>query len=128
MILLTRVIYKKIVLSLISEELAISKGISVAKTNLLYLLLVSATVAIGIQITGTLLVGFLVVTPAAAARIISRNLSKYAMLSSVFGGISAIAGVLLSGYFNILPGPLVVISGVAIFGVVLVIRWRKKIE
>ncbi len=127
-ILLTRVIYKKIVLSLISEELAISKGISVAKTNLLYLLLVSATVAIGIQITGTLLVGFLVVTPAAAARIISRNLNRYALLSSIFGGISAIAGVSLSGYFNILPGPLVVISGVVIFAVVLVVRWRKKME
>ena len=44
------------------------------------------------------------------------------------GGISAIAGVSLSGYFNILPGPLVVISGVVIFAVVLIIRWRKKIQ
>ncbi|MDD1765366.1 MAG: metal ABC transporter permease, partial [Methanomassiliicoccales archaeon] len=62
-IALTRVIYRKIVLSLISEELAASKGINVARTNLLFLLLVSLTVAIGIMITGTLLVGFLVVTP-----------------------------------------------------------------
>jgi zinc transport system permease protein len=127
-VLLTRVIYKKVVLSLISEELAVSKGISIAKNNLLYLLLVSVTVAIGIQITGTLLVGFLVVTPAAAARIVSRNLSRYVVLSGVFGAISSIAGVLLSGYFNILPGPLVVISGVVIFAVVLLVRWRKKLE
>jgi ABC-type Mn2+/Zn2+ transport system permease subunit len=127
-ILLTRLIYKKIVLGLISEELAISKGISIAKTNLLYLLLVSVTVAIGIQITGTLLVGFLVVTPAAASRIISGNMSRYLALSAIFGAISAISGILLSGYFNVLPGPLVVISGVVIFVIVLLIRWRKKIE
>jgi ABC-type Mn2+/Zn2+ transport system permease subunit len=127
-IVLTRLIYKKIVLGLISEELAISKGISIAKTNLLYLLLVSVTVAIGIQITGTLLVGFLVVTPAAASRIISSNMSRYLVLSATFGAISAISGILLSGYFNVLPGPLVVISGVVIFVVVLVVRWRKKIE
>jgi len=127
-IVLTRLIYKKIVLGLISEELAISKGISIAKTNLLYLLLVSVTVAIGIQITGTLLVGFLVVTPAAASRIISSNMSRYLALSATFGAISAISGVLLSGYFNVLPGPLVVISGVVIFVIVLLIRWRKKIE
>src|SRR4030043_47912 len=38
-IFLTRFIYRKIVLSLISEELAIAKGINVAQTNLLYLLL-----------------------------------------------------------------------------------------
>jgi ABC-type Mn2+/Zn2+ transport system permease subunit len=127
-IVLTRLIYKKIVLGLISEELAISKGISIAKTNLLYLLLVSVTVAIGILITGTLLVGFLVVTPAAASRIISNNMSRYLALSATFGAISAISGILLSGYFNVLPGPLVVISGVVIFAVVLIVRWRKKIE
>jgi ABC-type Mn2+/Zn2+ transport system permease subunit len=125
-IFFTRLIYKKIVLGLISEELAISKGISIAKTNLLYLLLVSLTVAIGIQITGTLLVGFLVVTPAAAAKIISANMSRYLLLSSMFGAISAISGVLLSSYFNILPGPLVVISGIAIFVIVIVIRWRTR--
>ncbi len=127
-ILLTRVIYKRVVLSLISEELASSKGISVAKTNLLYLLLVSATVAIGIQITGTLLVGFLVVTPAAASRIVTGSLTKYFTLSAIFGGVSAISGVLLSSALNILPGPLVVISGVAIFVIVLLIRWLKKLN
>ena len=127
-VLLTRLIYRKIVLSLISEELAISKGISVAKTNLLYLLLVSATVAIGIQITGTLLVGFLVVTPAAAARMVSGNLSRYLALSAVIGAASAISGILLSRYFNILPGPLVVISGVVIFVAMIIIRWRKKLN
>jgi ABC-type Mn2+/Zn2+ transport system permease subunit len=127
-ILLVRRIYRKIVLSLISEELAVSKGVKVAQTNLLYLLLVSAVVAIGIQITGTLLVGFLVVTPAAAARTVSGNLSKYLTLSAVFGAVSAVSGVLLSGYFNIHPGPLVVISGVVIFAVAMLIRWRKKIS
>ncbi len=127
-ILLTRLIYKRVVLSLISEELASSKGISIAKTNLLYLLLVSVTVAIGIQITGTLLVGFLVVTPAAAARIVSGNLSRYLSLSAIFGAVSAVSGVLLSGALNIVPGPLVVISGVVIFTIVILIRWRKKLQ
>jgi zinc transport system permease protein len=124
---LTRAIYRKIVLGLISEELAVSKGINIARTNLLYLLLVSLTVAIGIRITGTLLVGFLVVTPAAAARTVSANLSRYFALSAIFGAISSISGILLSSYFNVLPGPLVVVSGVAIFAAVIVIRWRKKI-
>jgi ABC-type Mn2+/Zn2+ transport system permease subunit len=126
-IFVTRLIYRKIVLGLISEELAISKGISIAKTNLLYLLLVSLTVAMGIQITGTLLVGFLVVTPAAAAKIISATLSRYLMLSSIFGAISAVSGILLSSYFtDIPPGPLVVISGIVIFVAVIIIRWRTK--
>jgi ABC-type Mn2+/Zn2+ transport system permease subunit len=126
-IFLTKFIYRKIVLGLISEELATSKGISVARINLLYLLLVSLTVAIGIQITGTLLVGFLVVTPAAAAKIISTNLSRYFTLSAIFGLISAVSGILMSSYFNVVPGPLVVISGIAIFVVAIIIRWRLRV-
>lgn len=124
---LTKFIYRKMVLGLISEELATSKGISVARINLLYLLLVSLTVAIGIQITGTLLVGFLVVTPAAAAKIISTNLSRYFTLSAIFGLISAVSGILMSSYFNVVPGPLVVISGIAIFVVAIIIRWRLRV-
>jgi ABC-type Mn2+/Zn2+ transport system permease subunit len=118
-VLLTRVIFKRIVLSLISEELAVSHGINVERNNLLYLLLVSLVVAIGIKITGTLLVGFLVVTPAAAARTMSSNLSRYSILSGVFGAISSFVGIISASSLNLPPGPLVVLSGVAIFFVVI---------
>ena len=132
-IYLTKIIYNKIVLSMISEELAISKGIGVARVNLLYLLLVSLVVAIGIKITGTLLVGFLVVVPAAAAKNLSANLSRYSLLSSVFGAASASAGILLAGLLGYLeppppPGPLVVVAGVTIFLISIVVRWKKRIS
>jgi ABC-type Mn2+/Zn2+ transport system permease subunit len=130
-ILLTKIIYNQLVLGMISEELATSSGIKVARVNLLYLLLVSLIVAVGIKITGTLLVGFLVVTPAAAAKNISSNLFKYSVLSSVFGAISASSGVLLSNLFSYLtppppPGPLVVLSGITVFLTAVVIKWMSK--
>jgi len=126
-------IYNKIVLSMISEELAISKGINVARVNLLYLLLVSLVVAIGIKITGTLLVGFLVVVPAAAAKNLSANLLQYSLLSSLFGAVSASAGILLASILSYLeppppPGPLVVVAGVAIFVITIFLRWTKRIN
>jgi len=129
-IFLTKIIYNKIVLSMISEELATSTGVNVAKTNLLYLLLVSLVVAMGIRITGTLLVGFLVVVPAAAARNVSSNLYRYSVLSSIFGALSSFSGVLLAGYINlptVPPGPLVVISGVAIFLIAVFVKWISKL-
>lgn len=127
-VLLTKVVYKKLVLGMISEELATSTGINVARTNLLYLLLVSLVVAIGIKIVGTLLVGFLVVVPAAAARNLSSNLSRYYVLSSIFGALSAFAGILLSNYSNLPagPGPLVVLSGIAIFLTTVVVKWASR--
>ena len=132
-ILLTRLIYRKLVLAMISEDLAISKGIDVAKTNLLYLFLVCTVVAIGIKIVGTLLVGFLVVVPAIAAKNLSSDMFKYTLLSSVFGAVSAFSGILLTGYLadnfppGVPPGPLVVFSGIAIFAVTIIVNWRKKL-
>ena len=55
-VLVTKVIYDRLVLAMISEDLAIAKGIKVARVNLVYLFLVSVVVAISIQIVGTLLV------------------------------------------------------------------------
>ena len=126
-ILLTRLIYRKLVLAMISEDLAISKGIDVAKTNLLYLFLVCTVVAVGIKIVGTLLVGFLVVVPAIAAKNLSSDMRKYALFGSVFGGVSAFSGVLLANYLGLAPGPVVVFSGIAIFAVTTIISWRMKI-
>jgi ABC-type Mn2+/Zn2+ transport system permease subunit len=127
-VLLTRIIYKKLVLGMISEELATSTGINVARINLLYLLLVSLVVSVGIKIVGTLLVGFLVVVPAAAARNLSPNLSRYYVLSAVFGALSSFLGILLSSYTNLPsgPGPLVVLSGITIFLATVVTKWASK--
>jgi len=124
--LLANRIYKRLVLSMISEELAVSKGIDVSKINLLYLLLVSLVVAVGIKIVGTLLVGFLVIVPAAAAKNLSSDLFKYAVLSAVFGAVSAFAGILSSSFLNLPTGPLVVISGVTIFVVSVLAKWQSK--
>jgi zinc transport system permease protein len=114
-IVLTRIIYKNMILGMISEDLAVSKGIKIGRTNLLYLLLVSAVVSLGIRITGTLLVGFLVVVPAATAKNLSLSSLKYAALSAIFAVTCSLAGILLSSYLSVPPGPMVVLSGLAVF-------------
>ena len=117
-----KVTYSKLVLATISEELAVSRGVNVAKVNLVYLLLVSIVVAIGVSVVGTLLVGALVVIPAVAAKIISPNISKYALLSSIFGLISASVGVILASYTGLPAGPMAIFSGLTIFVACLVAR------
>jgi ABC-type Mn2+/Zn2+ transport system permease subunit len=125
-IFLTKTIYKKLVIGMISEDLAISKGVNVARTNLLYLLLVSLVVAVGIKIVGTLLVGFLVIVPAAAAKNLSSDLLKYSILSAAFGAASLCAGILMSSLLSLPPGPMVVFAGIAVFAVSILMRWKAK--
>ncbi len=114
-VLFLRSIYGKLALSMISRELAVSNRINVDRINLVYLLLVSTVVAVGIKEVGTLLVGAVVIVPAAAARNVSSSLSRYSLLSGVFGVVSAVVGVILSGYLALPAGPVVVLAGATLF-------------
>ena len=100
---------------MISKELALASSIKVEMINLIFLLLVAIIVAVGIKEVGTLLVGAVVIVPAAAAKTISTTLSRYSLMSAIFGLASATLGVVLSSYVNLPAGPFVVIVGTAIF-------------
>ncbi len=116
-VLATRAIYRPMVLSVISEDLAASAGVRVAAVSLAYLTLVSLVVAVGVQVVGTLLVGALVIVPAAAAKLLGTNLRRFATLSAILGLGSAAGGTALSVPIDVPAGPLVVLLGVAAFAI-----------
>ncbi len=125
-IILTKIFYKKIVLGTISEDLAASTGINTKRANITYLLLVSLLVAIGIKFIGALLVGALVIIPAAAAKIVSSSQKMYAVLSSLFGAASIILGILSSSYLNLPAGPLAIAAGIGIFVISVIVGSMPK--
>ncbi len=110
-----RSIYARVVLSHISEELAVSAKVRVGRVTFLYLFLVAVVVATGIKVVGTLLVGALVILPATAAKNVSTSLARYGLLSALFGTISAVAGISAAPVTGLPPGPLVVLAGTFIF-------------
>lgn len=125
-IIILRSLYPGLTLSMISREIAVSADVNVSRINLIFLLLVATVVSIGIKEVGTLLVGAVVIVPAAAARNISTSLRSYAYISSMLGGFSALSGVLLSVLIGIPAGPLVVIIGTAIFLILLVASKKRS--
>ncbi|MDV3278726.1 MAG: metal ABC transporter permease [Nitrososphaerales archaeon] len=127
-IIVTRAIHDKLALSVISKELAVSNGVRVERINLIYLLLVATIVAIGIKEVGTLLVGAVVIVPAAAARNVSTTMRTYSLTSSLIGLLSATSGIMLSSYVNVPAGPLVVIVGATIFALGLFFRSASRSE
>ncbi len=114
----------KMLMGIISEDLAISSGIKIRKLNFIFLLLVALVVAVGVKIVGTLLMGALVIVPAAAAKNISRSFKQFEFWSAVFGLISAGVGIYLAKIFSISPGPAVVLASVAFFLVSLALKRR----
>lgn len=108
-------IRKKMMLEIVSGDLARSQKINLQLLNLVFLALVAVVVALGVKVAGTLLMGSLVIIPAAAAKNITRSFGSYGAVSLVLGAVSAVGGVLLAFVLNIPPGPLVVLSSATIF-------------
>ena len=93
---------------------------------MVYLISIAAITAVGIKITGTLLVGALVVIPAAASKNISRNLKEYLFLSVLFGIFSSILGIIVFKTYNLPVGPMIVLVSVVIFVFSLVFKNFRK--
>jgi len=105
-----KMIFSKMILINVSEDLAKTEGINVKKYNLIYLLCVAVIVALGVKLVGALLTAAMVAIPASSARILSKTAKRYAMLALSFGAISAVFGILLSNIINFPAGPLIVLA------------------
>ena len=109
-------IYEKLIISMISKELAVANRIKVERINLIYLLLVATIVAVGIKEVGTL--------ASRSGSDSSCSRSKEYQLHPLWlfpyeryirPYERAASGVILSIYVNVPAGPLVVIVGTVIF-------------
>lgn len=110
-----RSISKGFILGTISKDLAKASGIKVARDNFIFMVLVALIVALGIKSVGTLLMGALVIIPAIASKNIASSMNGYVRISAAVGLASLVGGVLFANYFNLAPGPIVVLSSTAIF-------------
>lgn len=108
-------ISRGVIMSVISKDLARSMRININGTNLLFLSLVAVIVALGLKVAGTLLMGSLVIIPAAAARNIALDLKHYTLTSALFGGLCAVWGIVIARVLAVPPGPIVILLGGAVF-------------
>lgn len=114
----------QLVFSLFSPDLALISGISVSKLNLWFLLVFALTIILGLRFLGALLVGSLIIIPAATGRQLTHTLSAFLTVSSFVSVVSVIAGFFISRSFNISPGPTTVTVAAIIFALSLL---KKKI-
>ena len=81
----------------------------------LMLILLSVTIVISLQTVGIGLVAAMLVTPAAAAYMLTRRLPVMMAFSILFGVLSGISGLYLSYYLNIASGASIVLVATLIF-------------
>jgi len=86
----------KLILALFSPELAAATGINVSRLNLYFLLIFSLTVLLGVRFLGALLVGALIIVPAAIGRQLTHTLTAFLLTSSLASVLSVGLGLAVS--------------------------------
>lgn len=100
----------------INKTLAKSRGVNTKLIDNIFVILIAVIVMISIRWIGILLINSLLILPAAASRNVAKNMRSYHLLSVIFSLFSGITGLILSYYWNIPTGPMIVIiSGIIYF-------------
>ena len=120
----TLIFSKKLLLGVVSEDLAKSQKINISSVNLIYLLLVALVVALGVKFLGTLLTGAMVIIPAATAKNLAKSIKGFHFLAIGFGITSSVVGILTAKFYGISSGPAVVLTAVAFFIISYLIKRR----
>jgi len=103
-------------------DLAAIEGVKVKWENYLFMLLLALFVAISIRVVGTVLVGPLLVIPAATASNFGRSFKGVFIATIIFSLASVIIGLALSSITNISVGPLIVLVAAGFFGISLLFK------
>jgi zinc transport system permease protein len=112
----------RLVLSSVSADLARTSGVPVARLELLFLGAFALTVALGLRYLGVLLMGSLVIIPAATARHLARGLTEMLAISVGVALVSTLAGEVVAARFGRPSGPVIIIVAAALFLASLPIR------
>lgn len=112
----------KLILIIFSPDIARSLRIDVDRVNFLYLCTFGGTILLGLRFLGALLVGAMIIVPAAAARRLANSLNRFIVLSAAISMLSVAAGFVTAHYSHLALGPCIVGVASAMFGLSLLKR------
>lgn len=101
-------------------------GLRVDSVRYILLVLLALTIVTAISAVGVVLTSALIITPAAAASLLTRRLVPMMILSTIFGALSGILGLYASYYFDAASGAAIVLIATAIFAVCSVTEWALR--
>jgi len=97
-----------LIVALVSPDVARTAGINVSRLNLLYLQMFALTIALGLRYLGVLLMGALIIIPAATAKRVATNLTGMLSVAVAVAVLSTVLGTWIAIWLHRETGPLIV--------------------
>ncbi len=97
-------------------------GIKVNLFNNIFLVLLSLSIIAALQSVGIILVLSMLITPAAAAKLLMKSFPSSIITASIFGIIASLSGLYFSYYLDFPSGPSMALTATLIFIIVWIIK------
>ncbi len=117
-------LYKELLVFTFDPTFAATLKLPVSTLRYLLMILLAVTVVVSLQTVGVGLVAAMLVTPAAAASLLTRRMSTMMIVSAAIGVVSSLAGLFASYYLNVSTGASIVLICTAIFILILIFSPR----
>ena len=108
-------LHKEFVAVTLDREMARSTGLPVFALDLVLYVMVAIAIVISIQTIGNILVLALLITPAAAARLLTDRLGLMMLVAPIIGAGSALVGLYLSWSLDLPAGGTIVLVATVVF-------------
>ena len=117
------------ILLTLNPDVAQVQGVPVQLYRYTFVMLLSLAVAVTITAVGVLLVNAFLVIPASTAKLMSHHFHRFLVLSIIIGSTTSIAGIMVSGVFNLASGPsIVVVQFLFFLAVFLSVKLKLKLN
>jgi ABC-type Mn2+/Zn2+ transport system permease subunit len=118
--------YKEFMVLSFDPILAATLRLPVRLLEFLLLILIAITIVVSLQTVGVALMVAMLVTPAAAAYLLTRRLPVMMVIAATIASFSGVIGLYLSYYLSIASGSAIVLTCTVIFGLVWGIQSIRK--
>ena len=108
-------IWRRLFAATVNYELAKAEGAKPDTTNIVFMVLVAAVIAVSMKLVGVLLITALLIIPAATARRFSTSPEHMAVIAAVTGALSVFVGLNGSLQWDTPAGPSIVVAALAGF-------------
>lgn len=114
-LILLFVAYRPLLVVTFDPILAATLRLPIELLRTVFLIIISLTIVLSLQVIGVALVTAMLVTPAATAYLLTRRFLEMVILSALCGLVAGVAGLYASYYLNIASGASVVLSATVLF-------------
>ena len=120
-------IWRRLFAATVNYELAKAEGAKPDLTNIVFMVLVAAVIAVSMKLVGVLLITALLIIPAATARRFSTSPEHMAIIAAAIGALSVVVGLNGSLKWDTPAGPSIVVAALAGF-IISVLPMPKLME